>query len=159
MIGTTMEIRDEVASSLVGVDLNCGVLAVELGDGDIDFQKLDDVISERVPLGTHRHDKVSEVARHFFDTHKTIAKINLDTPMLGLGTLGGGNHHIEIDENKDSGMKYLVIHTGSRNFGLQIAEYWQSIAVERMSQKDEIDQKALIRKLKEEGRERELRTS
>ena len=147
MIGTTMEIQDEICPNIVGVDLSCSMLTVNIGHVDIDFEKLDDIITKYVPLGFNSHKTVTAPAKEFFKKHKTVAEINLDVPKKSIGTLGGGNHFIEIDVDENTGEKYLVIHTGSRNFGKQIAEYWQERAIDKMAEANFVDTKAIIAKL------------
>lgn len=158
MIGTTMEIKDKVCPNLVGVDIGCGMLTVKLGQINIDFEKLDDIITEYVPLGFNCHDNYTKKAEEFFDKYKDSIKakgISYDLPMRSIGTLGGGNHFLEVDKDRENNL-YLIIHTGSRNFGKQIAEYWQNVAIEELCKKQFIDPKPVIAKLKEEGREREI---
>ena len=125
-IGTTMTITDKVVPNVVGVDIGCGMLTTNLGKIDIDFEKLDSIVHE-IPSGRNVWDKRQEK----FDLTRLRCYRELkDVKRLArsLGTLGGGNHFIEIDKGKD-GTKYLVIHSGSRNLGKQVAEYYQSVAV------------------------------
>lgn len=158
MIGTTMEVRDKVCPNLVGVDCGCGMLTVKLGQIAMDFERLDDIITKCVPLGFNCHDSYTEDAVDFFDKYKDSVKakgIAYDLPMRSIGTLGGGNHFIEVDKDSEDNL-YLIIHTGSRNFGKQIAEYWQDIAIEELCKKQFIDSKPVIEKLKKEGKQREI---
>ena len=125
-IGTTMTIKDKAVPNVVGVDIGCGMYTVELGKGDIDFAKVDEA-AHYIPSGT----SVWEGRKEQFDlTGLTCYRELKDTKRLvrSLGTLGGGNHFIEIDESQD-GTKYLVIHSGSRNLGKQVAELHQKLAV------------------------------
>ena len=153
VIGFTANLGDKVIPNIVGVDIGCGMLTVTLGNICIDFDKLDRVIRENVPSGMNVHSSYG----HFqlidaLVCHKQLR--NIERLHASLGTLGGGNHFIEIDEAPD-GTKYLIIHTGSRNLGKQVAEIYQDMAIEHLhSNKEDIN--ALIVKLKAEGREREI---
>lgn len=155
-IGTTMTVTDKIVPNLVGVDIGCGMLCVQLDvkRGDIDFEKLDQVIKERVPSGmsvrNHAHKFVSLVPLEDL----LIDMKDPDRVKRSLGTLGGGNHFIELNEDEE-GNVYLVIHSGSRGLGVQVASYYQKLAVRNMSaQKSDIG--AIIKKLKSEGREKEI---
>lgn len=111
-IGFTMKMDKIVCPNLVGVDIGCGVLVAKLGNIDIDFEKLDRVIRERIPYGFNVHDYQRPF--HLEDLMMYDSLGNKDRILKSLGTLGSGNHYIEInvDEHND---KYLVIHSGSRN--------------------------------------------
>ena len=127
-IGTTMTIGDYVVPNLVGVDIGCGMLTVQLEEKRLNLPELDSFIHQNIPYGRDVRER----------THRSHGRINLedlccyknvDTRRAkeSLGTLGGGNHFIEID-NDDDGNLYLVIHTGSRNLGLRVAELYQNKA-------------------------------
>ena len=170
VIGFTADLGDKVIPNIVGVDIGCGMLTVELGyvDNfyhcvnvkDIDYEKLDQVIREKVPCGYNIHpgrvvkfDKIQQLKcyRELKDTKRFERSI---------GTLGGGNHFIEIDEASD-GKKYLVIHSGSRNLGKQVADYYQNLAYELMQGKDELlkAQERLIADYKAQGRKKEIQAA
>jgi len=124
-IGTTMTVVDKVVPSMVGVDIGCGMLTVYLGKIDIDLAALDEV-AHRIPSGR----RVWEGRQERFDLTALRCYRELrDSRRLerSIGTLGGGNHFIELDEDGEGG-KYLVIHSGSRNLGTQVAEHYQRIA-------------------------------
>ena len=155
-IGTTMTITDKIVPNLVGVDIGCGIYVTKLKDKHIELQKLDKVIREFVPSGFSVRSGVHDYAKYVnLGNLRCIKGVNnLDRIYQSLGTLGGGNHFIEV--NKDSeGNLYLVIHSGSRNLGKQVAEYYQNLAIEKLSSNLE-EQKALIAKLKAEGRQSEI---
>ncbi|MBR2702080.1 MAG: RtcB family protein [Erysipelotrichaceae bacterium] len=157
-IGTTMTINDKVVPNLVGVDIGCGMYTVNLGKVDIDFEKLDEVCNY-IPSGTN----VWEGRQEKYDlTMMKCYRILKDTRRIqrSLGTLGGGNHFIEVDEAAD-GTKYLVIHSGSRNLGKQVAEHYQSIAVDLNKGKDEYFRKRdeIISTYKEQGRRTEIQAA
>ncbi|MFQ9893518.1 MAG: RtcB family protein [Emergencia sp.] len=126
-IGTTMTVIDKVVPNVVGVDIGCGMFTKNLGKGDIDFQKVDEA-AHFIPSGYN----VWEDCQEPFDLTalRCYGKLK-DTERIekSLGTLGGGNHFIEIDEAAD-GTKHLVIHSGSRDLGKQVALIYQRLAVE-----------------------------
>lgn len=140
VIGFTADLGDKVIPNIVGVDIGCGMLTVELGKIDIDYEKLDKTIRARIPSGKNVHGDL--VPRTLIERARTLinelhCKDNLrgkDWLEHSMGTLGGGNHFIEIDEGSD-GIKYLIIHTGSRNLGKQVADYYQSLAIKRLYSK------------------------
>lgn len=157
VIGFTADLGDKVIPNIVGVDIGCGMLTVNLGKIDIDFEKLDVAIRKRVPCGYNVHE--GRIAR-FSTIQGMYCYRNLkDTRRFerSIGTLGGGNHFIEIDIGED-GTKYLVIHSGSRNLGKQVADYYQKLAVELMEGKDELyaKQEQLIADYKAQGRRSEI---
>lgn len=157
-IGTTMTITDKIVPSMVGVDIGCGMYTVYLGKIDIDFERLDKA-THQIPSGT----SVWEERKERFDLTSLRCYRELkDTKRLerSLGTLGGGNHFIEIDEDSDGG-KYLVIHSGSRNLGTQVADYYQKIAIDLNLGKEEYfnKRKVLIATYKAEGRREEIQSA
>ena len=154
-IGTTMTVEGKAVPNVVGVDIGCGMYTVNLGKGELDFEKFDEA-AHFVPSGMN----VWEGRRERFElTGLRCFRELKDTKRLerSLGTLGGGNHFIEIDRGED-GTKYLVIHSGSRNLGKQVAEHYQKLAVnlnrgygDYLEKRDEI-----IRTFKEQGRRNEI---
>ena len=128
VIGFTADLKDKVIPNIVGVDIGCGMLTVELGKIDFSFEELDNIIRKYIPAGTSIHEGRIE---HFNDIKDLYCFRELkDTKRFerSIGTLGGGNHFIEIDIDDDSN-KYLIIHSGSRNLGKQVAEYYQMLAI------------------------------
>lgn len=157
-IGTTMTITDKAVPNIVGVDIGCGMYMVNLGKEDIDLEKMDEA-AHFVPSGK----QVWEGRQEHFDLTRLRCYRNLrDTKRLerSLGTLGGGNHFIEIDRAED-GTNYLVIHSGSRNLGKQVAELYQNLAVELHQGKEEYFKKrdALIAEYKAAGRRKEIQAA
>lgn len=157
VIGFTADLGNKVIPNIVGVDIGCGMLCVNLGKEELDFKRLDNVINQYVPAGREVH---SERKYKFLELEKLKCYRKLkDTKRLerSIGTLGGGNHFIEIDLD-DEGNKYLVIHTGSRNLGKQVAEYYQNLAIELCSGKEEMfkEKEEIIRTYKEQGRKTEI---
>lgn len=157
-IGTTMTIKGRAVPNIVGVDIGCGMYTVNIGKDEIDFEKLDEA-AHFVPSGMH----VWEGRMERFDLTKLHCYRSLKNARYlerSLGTLGGGNHFIEVDEAAN-GTKYLVIHSGSRNLGKQVAEIYQHLAIELHSGKEEYFKKrdALIREYKATGRRSEIQSA
>ena len=157
-IGTTMTIHDKVVPNVVGVDIGCGMYTVKLDAQEIDLARLDEA-AHFVPSGMH----VWEGRKEAFDLVSLQCYRNLkDTKRFqrSLGTLGGGNHFIEVDRASDGGL-YLIIHSGSRNLGKQVAEYYQQLAVELNQGREVYFQKrdALIAEYKAAGRRKEIQAA
>lgn len=160
VIGFTANLGEMVIPNIVGVDIGCGMLTVELGNIDIDFEKLDNTVIEYVPSGKNTHEGRIVRFPQLQDLH---CYRNLkDTKRLerSIGTLGGGNHFIEIDVD-DENCKYLVIHTGSRNLGTQVALLYQNMAYDILCGKDKLfeTQKKLIEDYKAQGRRSEIQNA
>ena len=156
-IGTTMTITDKAVPNVVGVDIGCGMYTVCLGRVELDLAKVDEA-AHAIPSGR----SVWEGRKERFDlTALRCYRALKDSRRLerSLGTLGGGNHFIEIDAASD-GTKYLVIHSGSRNLGKQVAEHYQNLAVDLNLGKEEFfkAREELIRTYKEQGRRAEIQT-
>ena len=130
VIGFTADLGGKVIPNIVGVDIGCGMLCCEIGKTDIDFARLDSVIREHLPAGRAVRDEEIPFAQ-FDDLYCKGQLKNVDWLKHSLGTLGGGNHFAEVDEDSD-GTKYLVIHNGSRNLGKQVAEIYQQMAIDDM---------------------------
>ena len=157
-IGTTMTIHDKAVPNVVGVDIGCGMYTVRLLETEIDFEHLDEA-AHYVPSGMN----VWEGRKESFDLEALRCYRELkDAKRLqrSLGTLGGGNHFIEVDR-ASGGTLYLVIHTGSRNLGKQVAEYYQHLAVELNQGREEYFKKrdALIAEYKAAGRRKEIQAA
>ncbi len=157
-IGTTMTVKDKAVPNIVGVDIGCGMYTVNLGKGEIDFERLDEV-AHYIPSGM----MVWEGRQERFDLTSLRCYRSLrDTKRLerSLGTLGGGNHFIEVDQAQD-GTKYLVIHSGSRNLGKQVAELYQQLAVDLNKGKETyfIERDAIIKEYKAAGRRKEIQAA
>lgn len=156
VVGFTANLGEKVIPNIVGADIGCGMGVVELGKIDIDYQKLDRVINEYIPAGKNVHS----TPQKYFDLIllSCYEKLkNIEWLKGSMGTLGGGNHFIEIDEDT-KGKKYLVVHTGSRNLGAQVAKIYQELAVDAMKGTDvfPLVRDALIENLKAEHRETEI---
>lgn len=160
VIGFTADLGEKVIPNIVGVDIGCGMLCVSLGQTDIDFEKLDNVIRSYIPSGRDVHE--GRIIRFEELQDLKCYRELRDTKRLerSIGTLGGGNHFIEVDAAED-GYKYLVIHTGSRNLGKQVADYYQNLAFELMSGKDELyeEQGRIIEEYKATGRKSDIQNA
>ena len=157
-IGTTMTVTDKAVPNVVGVDIGCGMYTVELGKTAVDFEKVDEA-AHFIPSGMH----IWEGRQERFPLQELRCYRSLkNTKWLerSLGTLGGGNHFIEIDQAAD-GTKYLVIHTGSRNLGKQVAELYQQLAVDLNKGKETYfkERDEIIRTYKEQGRRKEIQAA
>jgi len=152
VIGTTMTIKDKVTPNLVGVDIGCGMLCVKLMPKELNLKEIDDFITNKIP---HGHSVRQSAIRYFDLTGlKCIEAVNVERAQLSIGTLGGGNHFIEINKD-DDGTLYLVIHSGSRNLGVQVCNHYQKIAEEKCNEKDK-KRKEIIADLKKQGRQLEI---
>ena len=157
-VGTTMTIRDKVVPNIVGVDIGCGMYTVSLGRVPLNLARLDDV-AHYIPSGLN----VWEKPREPFDLSELRCSSNLKGMgrlECSLGTLGGGNHFIEVDEAAD-GTRYLVIHSGSRNLGKQVATYYQRLAIDMNRGKEEYlaSRDALIAEYRATGRSKEIQAA
>ena len=158
-IGFTSTITDKVCPNYVGVDIGCGMLVQKLEDKDIDLEKLDNIIHKNVPSGFSLHNKPHRWAN---DTRISELRCkdklpNINKFPLAVGTLGSGNHFIELNKD-DEGNYYLVIHTGSRNLGKQVADYYQNEAYMQMKSKvNNISE--IIAQLQHLGREQEIEST
>lgn len=157
-IGTTMTITDKVVPNIVGVDIGCGMYTVNVGKRDINFDTLD-AAAHYIPSGM----RVWEGRQEKFDlTALRCFRLLRDSKRLerSLGTLGGGNHFIEVDAAAD-GTNYLVIHSGSRNLGKQVADIYQRLAIEINEGKEEYYAKrdAIIAEYKAAGRRSEIQAA
>lgn len=158
-IGFTANLGDKVVPNLVGVDIGCGVLACNIGNVNLDLNKLDKVIHENIPCGdsvnTKQGTKIPFNGIEDMIMFKNLR--NIERIQSSLGTLGGGNHFISIEQTAD-GDKHILIHTGSRNLGQQVCKHYQQLAIEQCNAhtkeiKEEINKTLAI--LKAEGRQKE----
>ena len=155
-IGTTMTIGDKICPNLVGVDIGCGMETIRIKETYIEPQKLDKVIRESIPSGFEIRKKEHRFANDINLSELCCAKnVNIDRAYSSIGTLGGGNHFIEANKD-DAGNIYIVVHSGSRHLGLEIANFYQEAAYKALTSysKEEID--ATIEELKASGRQKEI---
>lgn len=160
VIGFTATIEDKIIPNVVGVDIGCGMYCVELGKVELDLKRIDNAIRKFVPHGQSVFEEDDEMPRftkewskRWIDQMFCINHLqNVNRLYRSMGTLGGGNHFIEINEDEDSN-KYLVIHSGSRNLGKQVCEYYQNMAIKDCSKKEYYDDltKEIVRVFKNGG--------
>ena len=158
-IGTTMTVTDKIVPNLVGVDIGCGMETVAVREKHIELQKLDKLIYEKIPSGfqirekTHRYYEQIDLEELY--CYRQIHAVRAEK---SLGTLGGGNHFIEVDKDEE-GTIYVVVHSGSRHLGVEVAQYYQEEAYKALNgqTKKDIDQR--IADLKAQGREKEIQKS
>ena len=165
-VGTTMTIIDKITPNLVGVDIGCGMHVVQFECTDLNLEKLDGVIRGWVPSGFDIHPGVrdnkfvkeaTEVVGSLRCGDKRHAAIDQKYMLQSVGSLGSGNHFIEVDTD-ERGHYYLVIHSGSRNLGVKVCEYYQKKAENKMLVSDRAEQREkIIAQLKAEGRERDIK--
>ena len=155
-IGTTMTITDKVVPNLVGVDIGCGMETIRIREKRLELQKLDRLIREKIPSGFSIREKA----------HRYFSQINLNELCCArhadllraeksIGTLGGGNHFIEADRD-DEGNLYIVVHSGSRHLGVEVAGYYQEAGYRMLNRADASSAEALIARMKAEGRKKEI---
>ena len=151
-IGTTMTIQDKLVPNMVGVDIGCGMAVVNLGNEiKIDLEGLDNFIRNNIPSGQNVHEKQQKFK---LGDLKCLNHINEDRALKSIGTLGGGNHFIEVNKDNQDNI-YLVIHSGSRYLGKQVAEYYQEQAYAELTNLREEKQK-IIQHLRNQGKEKDI---
>jgi RNA-splicing ligase RtcB len=163
VIGTTMKLTDKVIPNLVGVDIGCGMLAVKLKEKRINLPELDSIIRKYVPSGGNVHDYTNEDRTSLIVDNLRCcgkAQIRAELAYKSVGTLGGGNHFIEVDKDSNDNL-WLVIHTGSRHLGIEICNYYQDVAYNKIKSKEnngslQDKRKQLIEQLKSEGRQKDI---
>lgn len=151
VIGTTMTISDKVVPFLVGVDVGCGMLVAKFKKENLSLEQIDKYIHEHIPAGLTVNKKQVKFRTEIEKMRCWQYLRNPNYLKKSMGTLGGGNHFIEIDID-DEGFYYLVIHTGSRNLGKQVAEFYQKKAVKNLKNKRISQVHELVDKLKSEGK-------
>ncbi len=158
-IGTTMTVTDKIVPNLVGVDIGCGMETVAVREKHIELQKLDKLIYEKIPSGfqirekTHRYYEQIDLEELY--CYRQIHAVRAEK---SLGTLGGGNHFIEVDKDEE-GTIYVVVHSGSRHLGVEVAQYYQEEAYKALNGQTKKDIDRLIADLKAQGREKEIQKS
>lgn len=155
VIGFTSTMGERVIPNIVGVDIGCGMYTLNLGNIDIDFKFLDQIINVFVPSGGNVFDKEQKLGINLKELKMYKFMRNESRIKQSLGTLGGGNHFIEVDVDKE-GNKYLVIHTGSRNLGLQVAKFYQDLAIKTLNSVSETQKKEVIERLLSQNRQSEI---
>ncbi|MEG0371478.1 MAG: RtcB family protein, partial [Clostridium sp.] len=132
-IGTTLTITNKVVPNLVGVDIGCGVITLCLSKVEIDLNRLDNIIRKFIPSGKNIRVKPHKFVKNIkLEDLKCRDIVNINRAELSLGTLGGGNHFIEINKSDDEEI-FLCVHSGSRHLGVETAQYYQALAVKKHS--------------------------
>lgn len=155
-IGTTMTIADRVVPGMVGVDIGCGMETIRIREKEIDFNKLGFLIRSEIPSGRDVRDKEHPLNREI-DLEKLCCAehVNLVRARRSIGTLGGGNHFIEVNKDGDDN-HYIVIHSGSRHLGNEVARYYQNEGFTALCGSARFQIDAMIREMKEQGRSKEI---
>ena len=131
-IGTTMTITDKIVPGMVGVDIGCGMETVRLKERELDFAKLDELIHRKIPSGRAVRTAAHKLSREIdLNQLRCKAYVDLDRAQKSIGTLGGGNHFIEVDRDENDAL-YLVVHSGSRHLGNEVARYYQNAAAKSL---------------------------
>lgn len=160
-IGTTMTITDKIVPNLVGVDIGCGMETIQIKNKHIELQKLDRLIYEEIPSGfnirknSHKYNDEVDLSTL---RCKLNGKINISRAQMSLGTLGGGNHFIEVDQDEEGNL-YIVVHSGSRHLGLEVANYYQEQAYRSLNQNTIQDIYHLAEEYKAVGKDSEIQTA
>ena len=155
-VGTTMTITDRVVPNLVGVDIGCGMETARLREDHLELQKLDKLIRERIPSGfavrsaAHRYADQIDLEELCCFRHVQMLRAE-----KSIGTLGGGNHFIEVDRDEE-GQLYVVIHSGSRRLGLEVAKYYQEEGYKVLNQTDQASLDRLIAEMRAAGRQKDI---
>lgn len=140
-IGTTMTIRDAVVPNLVGVDIGCGMETILIKNSHIELEKLDKLIYETIPSGSNIREQEHKYNDQIDLTELKClseARINVNRATKSIGTLGGGNHFIEVAKDEE-GRIYLVVHSGSRHLGLEVANFYQEQAYQSLNENTQSD--------------------
>ena len=155
-IGTTMTITDKVVPNLVGVDIGCGMETTRIQESYMELQKLDKLIYEKIPSGFSIRDRAHRYLSQIDLNELCCAKhVDLLRAEKSIGTLGGGNHFIEVDKD-DEGNLYIVVHSGSRHLGVEVASYYQEAGYKVLNRTDDASLQTLVAQMKAEGREKEI---
>lgn len=160
VIGFTQTIENKVVPNLVGCDVGCGMLVTKISkDIGKEFfnknglEKLDKIIHEKIPSGMKHRDIIHPFANNI-NLKDIITDVNVNKLLLSIGTLGGGNHFIEVDIDEEENY-YIVIHSGSRHLGIEVCNYWQNKAIKHCSNNNELRNK-IIEQCKKEHREKDI---
>lgn len=155
-VGTSMTVTDKVVPAMVGVDIGCGMETIKIKEKNIELQKLDKLIYNKIPGGFEIREKPHRyIEKTSLETLYCFDHINFLRAEKSLGTLGGGNHFIEADKSED-GSFYIVVHSGSRHLGVEVAKYYQNEAFKRLNKVPQNEVNSLIEKLKANGMERNI---
>ena len=155
-VGTTMTVRDKIVPNLVGVDIGCGMEIIRIREEYIEPQKLDKLIYEKIPSGFSIRSKPHRFLDMVdLDALCCIDHINRPRAEKSMGTLGGGNHFIEADKD-DEGHIYIVVHSGSRHLGLEVAKYYQEEGYKVLNHSDDASLQQVIAEMKRAGKQKDI---
>lgn len=155
-IGTTMTIQDKVVPNLVGVDIGCGMETIRIRESHIELQKLDKLIYQKIPSGFSIREKAHKYINQIdLSALYCLPYIDLPRAEKSIGTLGGGNHFIEVDRDEEGNL-YIVAHSGSRHLGVEVAKYYQEEGYKVLNHTDDRSMEKLIAQMRAEGREKEI---
>ena len=155
-VGTSMTVTDKVVPAMVGVDIGCGMETIKIKEKHIELQKLDKLIYEKIPSGFGIRNTPHRYAEKIpLENLYCIEHIDLEKAEKSIGTLGGGNHFIEADKASD-GSIYIVVHSGSRHLGVEVAKYYQNEAYKRLNKTSKSDIDELVARLKSEGKTKNI---
>lgn len=158
-IGTTMTIADKIVPGMVGVDIGCGMETVRIAEKKTDFEKLDGLIRGMIPCGRNVRDDLHFLSGETcIDELRCAGNVNIERARYSIGTLGGGNHFIEIDKDED-GTLYIVVHSGSRHIGREVAEYYQEEGYRALRANARRRIEEMIAEMKAEGRSGEIQSA
>lgn len=158
-IGTTMTLTDKVVPGMVGVDIGCGMEVVRIEEKEIDFDALDKTIRANIPAGREVRETLHSLNKEIeLSDLRCAGRVNLERARLSIGSLGGGNHFIEADKDEEGNL-YLVVHSGSRHLGCEVADFYHEEGFKALCGTTKGQMKELIEKLKSEGREREIQAA
>ena len=153
---TTMTITDKVVPNLVGVDIGCGMETIRVRENHMELQKLDKLIYEKIPSGFDIRAKAHRYLDQIDLEELCCARhVDLLRAEKSIGTLGGGNHFIEVDRD-DEGQLYVVVHSGSRHLGVEVAKYYQEEGYKALNRTDDGSLQELVAELKAAGRQKEI---
>ena len=158
-IGTTMTITDKIVPGMVGVDIGCGIETVKLETDELDFDRLDKSIRKNIPSGFEVRTRTHKLADEIdLNELRCVRHINMHHAIHSIGTLGGGNHFIEVAKGED-GSLYLVVHSGSRHLGCEVAEYYQTEGYNALCGNTQFQLEEVISELKAQGRDKEIQST
>lgn len=158
-IGTTMTIKDKIVPNLVGVDIGCGMETILISNKRLELQRLDKLIYENIPSGFAVRKKPHPYNEQIDLTQlRCLKSVQMDRAEKSIGTLGGGNHFIEVNKDEEDNL-YVVVHSGSRHLGLEVAKYYQEAGYRQLNRNDKADLEALITRYKSEGRDKEIQNA
>ncbi|MDR1629843.1 MAG: RtcB family protein [Oscillospiraceae bacterium] len=158
-IGTTMTITNKIVPGMVGVDIGCGMETVRLDISELDFDRLDKSIRKNIPSGFEVRDRPHKLADEIdLNELRCSRHVNLNRAVYSIGTLGGGNHFIEVAKGENDAL-YLVVHSGSRHLGCEIAEYYQTEGYNALCGNAQFQLEEVIAELRTQGREKEIQST